>query len=400
MPIPEEHLAMTGANIVQTKTAVSAAILLGTIAALVGNMLPVFLTVMARTLNLSESQCGLIAFAEMGGMAVGTIACALAPRRVGRLTWRWTAVVGLLVLIAANGFAILAGSFGVLLFARAVAGLGAGIVLAITYAVLAGNNGARDLAIFNIVQLGSGGLGMLILSPIAGRLGAGGLFGIIALISLLALLFCPALPRGRSADSVMEAGTSERVSAQGWLAVVSALLYFAAVSAIFAYMAFMGVAWGGKTETVEASVSTAMFAGIMGALVVTLIGSRFNFRMPLYLAYTLLLATILLLALLQPVAAFLPLVCVFGFAWNIVTPYQFAAITRVDGSSSAAMLVNASTLGGFAIGPAFAGYLATADFMLVNLLAFGGCLASLALLVVALRARKSSPGYQLATEVS
>jgi len=377
-----------------------AAILLGAVAALVGNTLPVFLTVMSRTLGFDESQCGLIAFAEMGGMAAGTIGCALLPRMVERLSWRGTAVLGLVVLVTANGFAMLADSFGGLLFARTMAGVGAGFVLAITYAVLAGGNGARALALFNVVQLLTGGFGMLLLSPIAGRYGAGGLFGIIAGISLLAMVLCPWLPKIHRADSPTESVTYEHVSARGWMAVASAFLYFTAVSAIFAYVAFMGVAWGGNATTVEASTSMAMFAGMVGAVTVALIGSRFGYLKPLYLGYALLLPIILLFALVQPVAAFLPLASVFGFAWNIVTPYQFAAITHVDSSVGAAMLVNAATLGGFAVGPALAGYLASSDYMLVNLLAFAGGLLSLALLLGALRMRRNPSAYLFATEVS
>jgi hypothetical protein len=48
-------------------------------------------------------------------------------------------------------------------------------------------------------------------------------------------------------------------------------------------------------------------------------------------------------------------------------------------------MVNAATLGGFAVGPAVAGFLTTPDFLAVNLLAFFACIASLALLSLVLR---------------
>jgi uncharacterized paraquat-inducible protein A len=52
--------------------AVAAAILVGSVAALVVNTLPVFLTVIARTRGFDELETGLIAFVDMGGIAVGT----------------------------------------------------------------------------------------------------------------------------------------------------------------------------------------------------------------------------------------------------------------------------------------------------------------------------------------
>src|ERR1700730_6003850 len=81
---------------------IAAAIIIGVIAALVVNTLPVFLSVLARTLHLSDSQSGLVAFADMGGIAVGTSYCALSRLTTERLTWRWAAVVGLLILGIAN----------------------------------------------------------------------------------------------------------------------------------------------------------------------------------------------------------------------------------------------------------------------------------------------------------
>jgi hypothetical protein len=82
---------------------------------------------------------------------------------------------------------------------------------------------------------------------------------------------------------------------------------------------------------------------------------------------------------------FVLLGCLFGFSWNIVTPFQFEAVTVVDNSSSAAMLVNGATLGGLAVGPAIAGFLATPDYLTVNSLAFVAVLASFILLIGVLR---------------
>jgi predicted MFS family arabinose efflux permease len=357
-------------------------IVLGAIAALSVNTLPVLLTVLARTLSLDESQSGLVAFAEMGGIACGTIGCALLARLVARLTWRWTTALGLALLIAANLMCTQITDFNLLLLARSVAGIGSGLVLAVTYASLAARGGARALAIFNIMQLGCGWLGMPYLGPIAEHYGAAGLFILFAGIAFAALLCSPFLP-ARS-DEAFTPTAGGAVSTPGWLAILSALLYFAGVGAIYAYAAFMGVAWGGAQATVESQVATMMFAGMLGGLVVALAGSRFGLKGPLCGAYLLLLAAMVLLAVTKPVAGFLPVICLFGFAWNIVTPYQFEAVTAVDSSSSAAMLVNASTLGGLALGPAVAASFVTGTYLQVNILAVAGVLGSFLLLLVAL----------------
>lgn len=368
--------------------AVAAAILVGSVAALVVNTLPVFLTVIARTRGFDELETGLIAFVDMGGIAVGTMICALRPALVRRLGRSRLALLGLVILVVGNVLACVVQPFSEFLLTRALAGVGAGMAEAVTYAVLAEGDGARDLALFNILQLATGWLGVPLLPSLARRFGVAGLFGAIACLALLAIPLCRLLSRPRSLE--LPAGRApavlqEKVSPLGWMAILATFLYFCSSGGLYAYLAFMGVAWGGAQSTVEADLSTILFATMMGGVVAALLGSRFGFRYPLYTGYLVQMTAIALLMTLQPVDHFLALGCLFGFGWNIVSPYQFEAVTKIDGSSSAAMLVNAATLGGLAVGPAIAGYLATADFLRTNAFNLTAGVASLAMIVAALR---------------
>jgi predicted MFS family arabinose efflux permease len=367
---------------------VAAAILVGSVAALVVNTLPVFLTVIARTRGFDERETGLIAFVDMGGIAVGTMMCALQPALVRRLGRPRLALLGLLILLGANVLASVVRPFPELLLARALAGVGAGLTEAVTYAILAEGDGARDLALFNILQLATGWLGVPLLPPLAQRFGVAGLFGAIACLAVLVMPLCRLLSRDHSAEPPagrVDAPVGERVSPLGWMAILSTFLYFSSSGGLYAYLAFMGVAWGGAQATVEADLSTILFATMMGGVLAAFLGSRFGFRRPLYMGYLVQMTAMALLMTLRPVDHFLVLGCLFGFGWNIVGPYQFEAVTKIDGSSSAAMLVNAATLGGLAVGPAIAGYLATADFLHTNVFNLTAGLVSLAMIVTALR---------------
>ncbi len=374
---------VSGRNLTRSQRV--AAISVGVVAALVVNSLPVFLTVLARARGLTESESGLVALADMGGIAIGTTVCAILPSLVQKLTWRGAAAIGLLILCMANVASANAGPIAELLADRLVAGCGSGIVMAITYAVLAQGDGARDLAIFNAVQLGGGAIGIPLLEPIASRYGAGGLFGLIAILAAGAVLLCHPLPRGRGDHGADATAGQARPSAAGWIAISSVLIYFAGAGAIYAYLSFMGVAWGGKPAEVEFGLSRVLFAAMLGGVAVSIVGARFGIRRSLYVGFAALLLTIACLALVKPVQHFVLLGCLFGFSWNIVTPFQFEAVTVVDSSSSAAMLVNAATLGGLAVGPAIAGFLVTPDYLTVNSLAFVVVLASFILLMGALR---------------
>ena len=124
---------------------------------------------------------------------------------------------------------------------------------------------------------------------------------------------------------------------------------------------------------------------MLGAATVAFLGTRLGFKRSLFFAYFALLSSLLLLAFVQPVANFVLIGAMFGFSWNLLTPYQFEAVTRVDSSSSAAMLVNASTLGGIAVGPAIAGFLVSETYLQVNLMGFAACFMSLIFLIAATR---------------
>ncbi len=369
---------------------IASAVLLGALSVLVVNTLPVFLTVLGRTLSLSEAQAGYIALADMGGIAFGTICCAMLPSLIARIGWRRVAMAGVSLLIVGNILASQANSYPSLIAARTLAGTGAGISMAMVYAVLAsGGHEARNLAMFNVIQLGSGAIGMQFLGAIASGWGAKGLFLLIAGISVLGYLFCLSLPRGArplpasSPEDVFP--HTDRISGPGWLAIASALLYFAGAGAIFGFLAYMGIAWGGEPATVESSLSIVLLAGMAGGVVAALVGSRLHFLRPLYVGYAILFISIVLFITIKPVGQFVLIGSLFGFGWNILTPFQFAAVTHADSSNSAAMLVNACTLGGIAIGPAIAGNFVTVDYALINIGSICACVASLILLLAALK---------------
>lgn len=372
------------------RIAIGSAIVLGVICALVANTLPVFLVVLGRTLSLNEAQVGYIALADLGGIAIGSVMCAILPSLLSRLGWRLVAAAGMGLLIAGNIAASQAGIYPVLLAARSLAGFGAGFTMAIAYAVLAGgDHPARNLALFNVFQLASAAIGVQYLGAIADTWRAQGLFLLIAAFSALGAGLCCFLPRSGREESATHPGDAavipKRISGPGWLAIIAALLHFIGTGAIFGFLAYMGIAWGGDPAMVESSLSTVMLAAIAAAVIAAIVGARFHFLRPLIAGYAILVIATVLLIAVQPVAQFVVFASLFGFGWNIVMPFQFAAVTHADQSDSAAMLVNASTLGGVAIGPAIAGNFVTADYGVIIVGSFAALVVALALLLLALK---------------
>ncbi len=373
-----------------------AAIGVGTVASMAANMVPALIATVAQLRGLSESQAGLTAMADNGGYAVGMVGCALLPALVQRLGWRKTTASGLALLIIANLASVVAVSLAPYLIARALAGIGAGIAMSIGFAVFGeSKDSARAMASFNVVGLGVPAVGIPYVSVVASQYGLGKLFGIFAGLGALGLLLVPLLPRMSLREAVVEeahAGhVSERITAVGWLAISSALFYSIAMMGVYAYLEFMGSSWGNTQETVEHGVSSTMYASMAAALLASVIGSHFGFLKPLLAGFAGLCVAIAMFLVLKPVAAFLAVCVLFGFSTQLIVPYQFEAVTRVDPSSSAAMMVNAVLMGGLAAGPAIAGYFVTPDYRVVNGMALGGMALSVALMLLALRRHSRAP---------
>ena len=273
---------------------VAAAITIGAVSTLVVNTLPIFLAVLASDRGLTEQQIGLAAMADAGGIAVGTMACALLPRVVDRLNWRGTTALGLVIMIAANALSIPITGVVVYASVRFLAGIGSGITMAILCAVLAQRNAARDLGIFVAVQLGSGWLASPFFRPIAEAYSLGALFGGIVLSGALSLLLVGFIPTSGAGPVEGETAQAarERISAQGWLAITSIFLHFCAVGALLAFLSFMGMAWGGERDRVQDDLTLELLASMSGAVAASVVGSRIRYRIPLALGYVGFLVTV------------------------------------------------------------------------------------------------------------
>lgn len=344
-------------------------IIVGSIAMLVINTLPVFLTTITRMLGFGEAQAGQMAFVELGGLTLGTIILAIFSSLLRVLTWRGLASGGLIIFAAANVASSYIGDFPMFVVMRFVAGLGASMTLAVVYAALADAGGARALAIFNVVQLASGWFGMVILSDAADPRAFASLFRYLALLSCLGVFLALKLVGDDRAENVDTVKPEHHSTFAGGLSVFGVFLYFCGMGAMYTFLGYMGRAWGGDPKTVDLEVSITVFAAMLGGLAAAGLGLRLGQKIPLRLGYAVLFLSIIIAGWFHPVRYFAVIISVFAFSWNIVAPFQFGIITTINRSSSIAIWVNVALLGGLAVGPAAAGVLITPSFDYVTMLA-------------------------------
>ena len=368
-----------------------AAGLIGAISNLLVNTLPAYLTIVAHARGFIESEVGFCGTAEVGGIALGTVLSAMLPSVVARLNWRRTVGIGIAVLITGNLLSVYITDLYPFLAMRLVAGVGAGIALAVVYATFAEGDAARSMSMANVAQMAVGALAIPSYTAITQTHGVNGLFFALAGLGVLGLFAGWSLPAmsAREADAEAHAQhASEKISMAGWLAIASVFLFFIGCGCVYAYLGFMGIAWGSAESSVDQAMSMMMLASMTAAILVAVMGSRFGFVKPLAIGFAIISIVLVLFLLGKPQASFSVGIALFGFSMSFIMPFHFEAVTKVDDSSSAAMLVSAATLCGYAVGPTIAGFLVTPDFGLVNSAGLSFIALSLVTLIHATRMHK------------
>jgi MFS family permease len=163
---------------------------------------------------------------------------------------------------------------------------------------------------------------------------------------------------------------------------------------MFAYFLAQGVIWtylfriaidGGLTEPQAAfGLTIAQFAGILGALIPTIVGARFGRTVMLAIAISAGVVPLLyflfgtITALSYAIA-----VCIYNFGFNKTHPYLLATMASFDGSGRVVTYAVALQTLGLAVGPAVGAWLLGGNtFAAVHWFGIAAFVTSLALILV------------------
>ena len=189
----------------QAGQGVGAAILLGTIGVLSFIVQPGLVQGFVTGNGLSEAAANELAFMEMLGIAIATIAAALIGTRI---SWRIQAICALV--IAAVGYALsgLAGGSEMLSLARLIAGVGSGFVISVSFSVVgAGPQPERNLGLYLVLLLTYGAFGLWAMPTILDAFGLEPVFYAWAVASMLAIWAGLRLPDAAAGGVAQETGS-------------------------------------------------------------------------------------------------------------------------------------------------------------------------------------------------
>jgi MFS family permease len=131
-------------------------------------------------------------------------------------------------------------------------------------------------------------------------------------------------------------------------------IFEAANTAQFTYVERLGVSLALTDQQVGSALLIASLAGIPGAFVIVLLGSRFGRVAPLTLGIALSICGLLTLITGDSFASYLLGTSLMGFSWAFCLPYIQGLLAELDPHGSAVAAGSASSTIGGSIGPGLA----------------------------------------------
>ena len=299
-------------------------------------------------LHLSAAEAGRIGACNVYGAAMGAFCAVLI---VGRIPWRRAAVLLLLALIGLDLGSTGAHSAQLLTVLRLLHGMVGGLLVGISYAVIARTRSPdRCFGALMVVQSSLGGLGLMFLPQWVQPFGASVLFVSLAAFSLVALALLPFLP---DYDPPVAAVVRPSSAWSGGLIIALTAVFFfqAGNMALSAYIIELGRAYGLGLKFVAITVGASGWVATLGALLVVASAGRWPRILPIAVGSV--------VALLGNAAfhwsgwpmVYLVANVVSAITWFFVIPYLLGLCATFDRTGRSASLAGLFSKLGLASGP-------------------------------------------------
>ena len=345
-----------------------AAILVGVIGPEVFIVQPGFVQGLVQNLHFDDQGAGYAASIEVWGITATTLVMTFLSHR---FNWRKVITGSLLLVAVANTACIGVHSKEVFVALRFVAGAGAGSLISLSFTTVGlTEHPDRNFGYLIMWVLLYGAI-VLYLMPAAYALsGMTGVLLFFAIFPLTALPFVRMFPTGGAAAATVEADAVNLSSGLKSLALLAMFTYFVAQGVAWAYLFLIGTAGGLNEQQVATGLTLSQVAGVAGALLPALLGSRYGRWRPLTIG---ILGGAVCLLFLIGQFQYLPFifwVCLYNFFWNMTHPYLLGSMASFDQRGRVVVLAIAAQMLGLAVGPALgASVIAPGQYASVNYIA-------------------------------
>jgi predicted MFS family arabinose efflux permease len=343
----------------------SAALVTGAIAAqviggLVTQVSPFMISGLMAGLSLSERDTGLVASVEL--LALAATAIAVVPI-LQRVTYRRVCLAAVLLAGFAQCASIFSTSLAEVTLMRALAGIGAGALYAVSLSVVAARcaNPDKIYGTFQIVWA----LGSIAIFTIGGELTAAfAQRGIFALVAGLTLGLAPMLmflPDARASSSNGETAPVTRQApaspALGIMTLLAIGLCLVGGGAAYSFVGQLGERAGLDTSAVGYVLTIATLCGLAGAAAATALNLRWGRMVPISGVFVGYILVVMVLCLVHNPIAYVAAVIAYIVIYYFSMPYLFGLAAALDRSGRWAAAAGSAFLLGCAACPLFAGSL-------------------------------------------
>ncbi|MFD1213549.1 MFS transporter [Arthrobacter sp. GCM10027362] len=356
---------------------------------------PVIAGKLAAQFGLTPVQLGMLFSLELGAFSLATMPAYLWLTRMNlrTATCLFTAVV-----IAGNLASGFIDSFALLVAARVITSLAAGSITVIILS-LSGRtaNPSRAFGIFVVFQLAMGALILAVFPMLYAGTGVAAIYWTLAGLAALCLFVVRCIDgealRAPAAGSSTPgapaaAGVPAKLPAGKFvLGMAAVLLFYVSLSGVWSFMAQLSAGAGIGLSASSTVLSIATVAGIVSALVATVLGDTPRRRLFLLGGYLGMAFSVALLFGAPGLVRFAVAAVIFKFAWTFILPYLLSSLSSLGSSKHLMNTTNLMIGTGFAIGPIVCGNLiqSSGSFSGMLTLAVVGVLASLACVMGAQR---------------
>lgn len=342
MPAPRSVGVLQVASIVLTGLA-SAAIIVA---------MPGLLAGMSMNLGLTGSQIALIISSEMVGTTATTLVVAAG---LGKLDRRKAAFAGLVLILLTNLVSALAPGFLMLIGARFVAGLAAGVLQGILSASIAATPiPDRIFAIYLTANLTMTTIMLGLLSRFSGAGHPEWLFLSVVTLAVLAILLLRWLPAEPVARPSQKTAVTRSRGGYGPAALLGTFILLIGVGLTWPLVGVLGLDRDMSAEAVASALSLATTGGIVASLLVSGIGDKAGRRLPISAGAAGLCVAVLILVFGSGRTGFAAAAFIFMFCWILILPYCAGLVAVIDPSGRLSVLWVTMQFAGLAIGPIIA----------------------------------------------
>jgi DHA1 family inner membrane transport protein len=305
-------------------------------------------------LHLSASVAGRIGAFNVYGAAIGAFFAVLVVRRIA---WRPAAVLLLCALISLDVASMWAHSAGLLSVLRLLHGLAGGLLVGISYAVIARTRlPDRCFGVLMVVQSSLGGLGLMFLPQLVRPFGASVLFLALAAFSVVALVLLPLLPEYGSAKTpergaAVKDGMTQPRSTGLVISLLAVFFFQAGNMALSAYIIELGRACGLGLQFVSITIGVSGWIATLGSLLVVALAQRGRRLLPIAVGGVLaVLGNAAFHGSARPMV-YLAANIATAITWFFVIPYLLGLCATFDRTGRSAALAGLFSKLGLATGP-------------------------------------------------